>query len=453
MDIHVFVVDDDVTLRESLVHFLKKSGLMVTDFDNGEDAFLALGNQLPDVIVSDVKMPGWSGLELQEALKKKYPTLPMVLVSAHGDVPMAVKAMQDGAYSFLEKPFKPQRLLTIIDHAAQAHRLFTQNARLKKRLSNLVGLDRLLLGDTQVMENVREDIIDLADTEAAILVLGETGTGKEVVARAIHDLSARVSGPFIAVNCAAIPQNLFEASMFGHVSGAFTGANKASKGFFASAHQGTLFLDELVTCPLEQQAKLLRVLETREVIPVGSAKPIAVNIRIVSATNETLEKAVAEGRFREDLYYRLNTMEIVLPPLRDRVDDIALLFTHFLNIHAQTYECEPPEISSADLTALLVHKWPGNVRELCHLAERRILSARRGRGSVGEIISRSVVQESQTSRNLKEAISSFEKSYISKVLENSQAKMDDAARKLGISRRTLNEKLVKLDICRTDYID
>jgi len=195
------------------------------------------------------------------------------------------------------------------------------------------------------------------------------------------------------------------------------------------------------------------VLETREVIPVGSAKPIAVNIRIVSATNETLEKAVAEGRFREDLYYRLNTMEIVLPPLRDRVDDIALLFTHFLNIHAQTYECEPPEISSADLTALLVHKWPGNVRELCHLAERRILSARRGRGSVGEIISRSVVQESQTSRNLKEAISSFEKSYISKVLENSQAKMDDAARKLGISRRTLNEKLVKLDICRTDYID
>lgn len=452
MDIHIFVVDDDVSLRDSLGHLFKKSGARVSEFEKAEDAFHALENQLPDVLVTDVKMPGWSGLDLQDAIRKKYPNLPLVMISAHGDVPMAVKAIQDGAYSFLEKPFKPQRLLTIVNHAAQAHRLSMQNIRLKERLSNLAGLDRVLLGDTQVMENVREDVIDLADSEAAILVLGETGTGKEVVARAIHDLSLRVSGPFIAVNCAAIPENLFESSMFGHVSGAFTGANKASKGFFSSAHQGTLFLDELAACPLDQQAKLLRAIEMREVVPVGSTKPVPVNIRIVSATNESLEEAVASGRFREDLYYRLNTMEIILPPLRDRVDDIALLFTHFLNIHAQTYECDPPEISPEDLTALLVHKWPGNVRELRHLAERRILSARRGRGSVAEIITRTVPQEVATSTNLKDAISSFEKSYISKVLEVNQARMDDAARNLGISRRTLNEKLVKLKISRTDFV-
>ncbi|WP_419904552.1 sigma-54-dependent transcriptional regulator [Kiloniella sp.] len=448
----VAIVDDDREMRESLELFLGKAGCDTVFFANGKAALEGLGSDVTaDVLVTDVRMPGMSGLELLDNLQKEHPLLPVLLISAHGDVPMAVEAMQKGAYSFLEKPFEPARLVTALRHAAEAHRLALENNSLRDRISQLSGLDHVLLGDTTLMVDLKEDIRNVADTEATIMVLGETGTGKEVVARAIHDLSPRVSGPFVAVNCAAIPENLFEASMFGHVAGAFTGATNASKGYFASANKGTLFLDELGACPLDQQAKLLRALETREVIAVGSTRAEKIDIRVVSATNENLEEAVAEGRFREDLYYRLNTLVLDLPPLRSLRDDITLIFTHFLTEYAATYGTMVPSLNSEDVLTLLSHEWPGNVRELRQVAERRVLANRRGRGTVSDALTFSTGNTDEP-ENLRDAMNSYERQLIIKALENHVGDMETVASALGIGRRTLNEKLVKYDINRTNFI-
>jgi two-component system C4-dicarboxylate transport response regulator DctD len=449
-NIHVMLVDDDREMRESLGLFLTRSGCLVSAFDRAEPAFSALGDERPDVIVTDLRMPGLSGLELLAKVRAIPGAPPVVLVSAHGDVPMAVEAMRDGAYNFLEKPFEPRRLLTILIHAAEAHALSNQNRRLRARLADLAGLDHTLLGESRVMTDLREDILDVSDTEAPVLILGETGTGKEVVAHALHDLSSRGAGPFVAVNCAAIPETLFEASMFGHLGGAFTGATRAQDGYFVEARGGTLFLDELGACPLELQAKLLRAIETREVVPVGGTRPLSVDIRLVSATNEGLEDAVAAGRFREDLYYRLNTVELLLPPLRDRREDIPLLFTHFLERHAATYGLEPPALTTEDMAILLAHGWPGNVRELKHAAERRVLAARRGRGA-SVLGSASGARTGEGSGGtLKESMAVYERTLIVEALKVHGGGMDAAADALGIGRRTLNEKLVKLDINRRD---
>lgn len=449
--LQVLIVDDDLEMRESMVHFLSKSGSDVTAVSGGADAVRQLGMMHIDVLVTDVRMPGMTGLELLDILQRDYPLLPVVLISAHGDVPMAVDAMQKGAYSFLEKPFDPARLAAAIRHAGEAHKLAIENNSLRERVSQLSGLDHVLLGDTARMQALKQDIQDDADIDATIMILGETGTGKEVVARAIHDLSSRVAGPFIAVNCAAIPEALFEASMFGHVAGAFTGATSASKGYFASANGGTLFLDELGACPLDQQAKLLRALETREVIPVGSTAPEKIDIRVVSATNENLELAVTESRFREDLYYRLNTLMLSLPPLRDIRDDIILIFTHFLTELAATYGTMVPTIGSEDVATLLAHEWPGNVRELRHAAERYILANRRGRVSIASILSFNNTSTDDP-ENLRDALNGYERQLIIKALENHSGDMEKTVIALGIGRRTLNEKLVKFAINRTDYI-
>ncbi|MTI09913.1 sigma-54-dependent transcriptional regulator [Curvivirga aplysinae] len=447
----VAVVDDDREMRESLEHFLGKAGFDVEAFPTARLALDGLSATLPDVLVTDMRMPGMSGFELLDEIKKRNVDLPVVLISAHGDVPMAVEAMQKGAYTFLEKPFDPARLARVLQHGAEAHRLSIENSNLRQKVSQLSGLDHVLLGDSGLMHELKDDIRNVADTEATIMVLGETGTGKEVVARSIHDLSPRVSGPFVAVNCAAIPENLFEASMFGHVEGAFTGATSASKGYFASANGGTLFLDELGACPLDQQAKLLRALENREVMPVGSTKAEKIDIRVVSATNENLEGAVQEGRFREDLFYRLNTLILELPPLRTIKEDIVLIFTHFLTEYAATYGTMVPTLTADDVATLQGHDWPGNVRELRQVAERRVLANRRGKGTVAEALSYSSAQPDEP-ETLRDAMNAFERQLIVKAMENHSGDMETVASSLSIGRRTLNEKLVKYDINRTDYL-
>ena len=447
----ILIVDDDLEMRESMIHFLSKSGCEVYNSSNGKGALNKLKDTHVDVLLTDVRMPGMDGLELLNTLQKDWPLLPVVLISAHGDVPMAVDAMQKGAYSFLEKPFDPARLSSILHHAGAAHKLSLENNSLRERVSQLSGLDHVLLGDTARMQELKQDIRDDANVDATIMILGETGTGKEVVARAIHDLSDRVSGPFVAVNCAAIPENLFEASMFGHVAGAFTGATSSSKGYFTSAHGGTLFLDELGAFPLDQQAKLLRALEAREVIPVGSTKPEKIDIRVVSATNEDLQEAVSQNRFREDLYYRLNTLVLSLPPLRDIRDDIILIFTHFLTDYAATYGTMVPTINNEDIAALLAHDWPGNVRELRHTAERRVLANRRGRGDISQALSFTNAPADDL-ENLRDAMNRYERQLIVKAMEGHSGDMETVAIALGIGRRTLNEKLVKYAIHRTDFI-
>lgn len=446
----IVVIDDDREMRDSLTHLLAKAGWRVEALADALDAGQRITGFQPDVILSDVRMPGLSGLDLLRSLAGT-DTPPVVLISAHGDIPMAVEAMQGGAYTFLEKPFDPRRLLTALRHAAEQYRLRQDTARLRARLAHLSDLDRILLGDSKPIQDLRADILDLGETDATVMLLGETGTGKELVARALHDLSPRAAGPFIALNCAALPETHFESAMFG-LSGGQGGQFAATQtGTLSVADGGTLFLDEIGACPLPAQAKLLRAIETREFLPVGATAPLRADFRVVSASNERLDAAVAAGAFREDLLYRLNTVVLTLPPLRERRDDIPLLYQHFVAQHAALFEIDPPELTPEDLAALLSHDWRGNVRELRHVAERRVLAARRGRGSVAGAISLDG-DSMDVPETLREAVAAFERQLIAKAIQAHKGRMDAAAEALGIGRRTLNEKIVKLGLNKADLI-
>lgn len=433
---NILVVDDDKSMRQSLVDLLEAAGWSVEAVACAEDVARRQKEQDFDVILSDVRMPGMSGLELLNTLDPNV-SPPLVLISAHGDIPMAVKAMQDGAYSFVEKPYEPRRLLTILTHAADQSRMRESNARLKERLYHLSGLDRVLLGQTDAVVELRRDILDLADTVVPVLIQGETGTGKELVARALHDLGRDADAPFLAINCAALSPETFEAEMFG--------VAEQSEGRLLAASGGTLFLDEIAACPLTVQAKLLRVIEEKEVLPIGAARPVPVNLRIVSATNEDVDAAVREDRLRSDLLFRINTVVLSLPPLTQRRDDLSLLTAHFLEDYARVYELSVPELSSEDLAALLAHDWPGNVRELRNACERRVLAARRGGGSMAQAI-RSDHPGEDVPDTLRNTVAAFERELIGKAITAHEGRMDAAAEALGIGRRTLNEKIVKLGL-------
>jgi len=432
----VLIVDDDKSMRASLVDLLEAAGWRVEALARASQVIDRLPGLLPDVILSDVRMPEMSGLELLAALDRATAP-PVVLISAHGDIPMAVQAMQDGAYSFVEKPYDPRRLLSILRHAGQQHRMARGADRLRARLAELSGLDRILLGTTPEITALRRDVLDLAPTDASVFLQGETGTGKELVARALHDLSPRSDAPFLALNCAAIAADRFEAEMFG-VKGENTGRLVAAGG-------GTLFLDEVCACPLPVQAKLLRVIEEQEVTPIGAPAPVRIDLRVVSASNEDTEAAVQAGHLRRDLLFRLNTVVLPLPPLRQRRDDLVLLFTHFLDHSARIYEVAAPELTQADMSALLTHDWPGNVRELRNAAERRVLAARRGGGSVTDAI-RANEAPADVPDTLREAVAVFERELIGRALRAHDGRMDAVAEALGIGRRTLNEKIVKLGL-------
>ncbi|VAW18128.1 C4-dicarboxylate transport transcriptional regulatory protein DctD [hydrothermal vent metagenome] len=438
----VIVVDDDREMRNSLSHLLTRANWQVETLGRGEDVAARLREFRPEVVLSDVRMPGMSGLELLSSLGHE-DVPPIVLISAHGDIPTAVKAMQDGAYSFLEKPFDPNRLLTVLVHAAQQFRQQMETGRLKARLANLSGLDRILLGECPSIVALRQEVFDLANSDAPVMVEGETGTGKELVARALHDLSAHAGGPFVAINCASIPLEHFEAFMFGTAGGV--------RGVLASADSGTLFLDEVAACPLPLQAKLLRAIETQEFTMLGASGPTKVKMRLVSASNEHLDTAIEQGRFRQDLFFRLNTLELTLPPLRERREDIVLLYAHFLSQQAELYEISAPEPSAEDIAALMSHDWPGNVRELRHVAERRILAARRGSGSVAAAIRRDDDLD-EVPETLRLAIAAFEKQLISQAIRTHLGRMDAVAEALGIGRRTLNEKIVKLGLNKAELL-
>ncbi len=438
----ILVIDDDHEMRDSLAHLLGSGGFEVQTLPGASRVLNTLDAQPIDVILCDVRMPGMTGIELLDTLKGKT-SIPLVLMSAHGDIPMAVNAIQDGAYSFLEKPFDPRRMLKLLGNAAQLNRLSLNTERLKARLSDLSGLDRVLLGNAKSIKNLRHEILDLSGSVANVMLLGETGTGKELVARALHDLGPRSAEPFVAVNCAVIPVARFEETLLG--------TNVGQKGLLDRADGGTLFLDELEIMPVEVQAKLLRIIETKQFTPIGSAEARQSDFRIVSASNDSLESNLATGVFRQDLYFRLNTIVLSLPALRDRREDIPLLYTKFLNLFAATYEISAPEITSDDLAALMAHDWPGNVRELRNVSERRILAARRGGGSAAAALQRDGNYD-DVPDNLRGAVAAFERQLISKALTTHHGKMDAVAEALGIGRRTLNEKIVKLGLNKDEVL-
>lgn len=436
---YVVVVDDDREMRRSLVRFLSRSGCRAVAFQGGEDALSWLQREHPDVVVSDVRMPGMSGLELLAAMASLRCAPEVLLITAHGDVPTAVEAMKSGAFDFVEKPFQPTRLLDAIRRATAYGRLKRENAALRESLRRMSGLDSILIGDCPQMHRLREDIADIALSDAPVLILGETGTGKELVARALHNLGPRSNHPFVAVNCATIAMQDLAAET-GSIPDAFSDAEK-----------GTLFLDELAVFTPEVQAKLLRVIEPNATASAPGADARRPDFRILSASNRNLDAEVDSGVFRRDLYYRLNTVIIQIPPLRDRGDDIALLYSHFIGRYAELYGVDAPEPTNEDVAALLSHDWLGNVRELLHVAERRILAWRRGRGSASEAIRKDGVID-DVPPTLRGAVAAFERQLVAKAIRRHGGRMDAVAEALGIGRRTLNEKIVKLGIDKSDLL-
>ncbi len=419
----VLIIDDDRMMRNSLIDLIEAAGWTAKALARATDAARWITQFQPDVILSDVRMPDMTGLELLRSLQA---APPVVLISAHGDIPTAVEAMNDGAYSFVEKPYDPKRLLLILSHAAKQHQMQESNQRLKARLQQLSGVDRVLIGQTPTMVNLREKIAMIAQTRASVLVRGDTGTGKDLVARALHDISDRCDAPFVAINAAQL--------------------NAAQLPLIAqNASGGTLFLDEICACPADIQPILLRLIEAQEILPDGAGAPVKVDLQIISATNEDTALAVTQGRLRQDLLFRLEGFGLSLPPLKARLDDIPLLAHHFITRAASVHGTKQPELTDADLAALIAHAWPGNVRELRNVVERFVILAQHGQGEMSDAM---LMADGAAPRlpGLREAVAAFERQMIGKAIQANKGRMDAAADDLGIGRRTLNEKIVKLGL-------
>lgn len=451
----VILIDDEPAMRAATAQWLELDGYAVQVFDSAERALAALDAGFDGVIISDVKMPRMDGLAFQQRVAALDTSLPVVLVTGHGDVAMAVEAMRNGAYDFIEKPFEPERLLEIVRRACDTRHLVLDNRALRRQLEAGSELERRLIGNAPAIRRLRQEIADIADTPASVLIEGATGTGKEVVARALHDLSRRARANFVAVNCAAIPENVFESELFGHEAGAFTGAQKRRIGKLEHASGGTLFLDEVVSMPMQMQVKVLRALQEREIVRLGANDPVAIDIRIIAASNESLIDAVQDGRFRADLYYRLNVVSMRLPSLDARDGDLPLLFDFFANEAARIYERPAPALTPVCIAALSAHAWPGNVRELKNVAERYVLSSlppaerlTHMLGGTPDAVSSDPLTQGRT---LAELSNDFERRILESCLRKHQGNIQAVMDELGLPRRTLNQKMANHGLERRDF--
>ncbi|MBV5339759.1 MAG: sigma-54-dependent Fis family transcriptional regulator [Deltaproteobacteria bacterium] len=364
----ILVIDDDASLRRVLEYNLQEVGYHVLSAASGEEGLQLFAEEAPVVVITDMKMPGVDGMQVLKGIKERSHETLVIMITAFGTVDVAVEAMKAGAYDYITKPFNRDEMLLTVAKALQLSGLTAENSRLKAELADKSDF-RTIIGSSKGMERVFEIVSKVADTDASILITGESGTGKELVARSIHRYSRRCAAPFVAINCAAIPRDLLESELFGHVKGAFTGAIKEKTGKFQLADGGTLFLDEVGELPLELQPKLLRALQEREVEPVGGTKTYKLDVRVVAATNLDIDKALADATFREDLYYRLAVIPLHLPPLRERQGDISLLLHYF----CAKYGSNRVKFGSGVLAALTSYRWPGNVRELENLVERLLI--------------------------------------------------------------------------------
>ncbi|AIZ34610.1 sigma-54-dependent Fis family transcriptional regulator [Pseudomonas parafulva] len=439
--IQVILVDDDPHLRQALSQTLDLAGLKVAALADAQGLAARLQPDWPGVVVSDIRMPGIDGLQLLEQLHGLDAELPVLLITGHGDVPLAVQAMRAGAYDFLEKPFASDALLDSVRRALALRRLVLDNRSLRLALSDRQQLSTRLVGHSAQMQRLREQIGALAGTRADVLILGETGAGKEVVARALHDLSSRRDGPFVAINAGALAESVVESELFGHESGAFTGAQKRRIGKFEFANGGTLFLDEIESMSLDVQVKLLRLLQERVVERLGGNQLIPLDIRVIAATKEDLRQSADQGRFRADLYYRLNVAPLRIPALRERGDDILVLFQHFADAASQRHGLAPHTLQPAQRALLLRHEWPGNVRELQNAAERFALGLELALDEQASAASPSA--EPQRGGTLSEQVEQFERSLIAAELSQPHSSMRSLAEALGIPRKTLHDKLRK----------
>jgi DNA-binding NtrC family response regulator len=449
----VVLIEDEKDLRESLVEFLSNRGYSVTGAEDG-DAGLKLVDEYTAVIVTDLRLPGLSGLEVLKQAKQKNPRVAVIITTGFATVDSAVAAMRDGAFHYVTKPINPTVLLKLVEEVVERRRLEGEVDELRRRVNERFGMEQLI-GRSRPMNEVFDIVRHVAPTRATVLITGESGTGKELVARAIHQLSPRRDRPFIAFNCAALPANLIESELFGHEKGAFTGAVQRRQGLLGAADGGTLFLDEIAELDISLQAKLLRALEERAYTPLGSTREVKVDVRFLAATNRDLLASVREGKFREDLYYRLKVVHLGLPPLRDRRDDIPLLARHFLELAIREHGLGPLEFDASATRVLFSHDWPGNVRELKNaiesaavLARGSVITAQNLPGSVPEVAAAPAqaapaggpaVGDSLFHVGMK--MDELEKGAILATLESTGGNRTKAARVLGISLRTLQRKL------------
>lgn len=446
----VLIVDDEQGIRDTLSGIFEDEGYAVTSSESGEACIQALTEQTPDIILLDIWLPGIDGIETLTKIVELKPAIPVVMISGHGNIELAIKATRLGAYDFLEKPLSLEKVLLVTKRALQQKALEQENLELKTSLSRKWQL----IGSSAAMQQVNSQIALAAASSSRVLILGESGTGKELVARLLHEDSDRRNEPFIELNCAAIPQELIESELFGHEKGSFTGAMDRKTGKFELADRGTLFLDEIGDMTLQTQAKVLRIIETQEFQRVGGSKNLKVDTRIVAATNKDLALEVKNGRFREDLYFRLNVIPIMLPPLRERKQDIPALVDHFVERFVSDNGLRPRLFTPEALKALSEHNWPGNIRELRNVVERLMIMAPGSKieaSSVSDLgfVLKKTEQADEGAylcSSLRDAKDAFEKEFIKRKLIENDWNISRTSEAIGLERSNLHKKIRAYDI-------
>ena len=435
--VKILVVDDEAIVRESLGDWLKDVGYQVLTTENGPKALEVIEKEKPGIMIADLVMPGMDGIELMKRAKAQQPKIEVIIITAYASIPTAITAMKEGAYDYIEKPFCPERAELLVEKLVEHQELVEENLSLRQKLEDRYRFENIIAKSSK-MQRLIELIKVVGKSNATVLITGESGTGKELVARAIHSQSHRRNKPFVAVSCAALPESLLESELFGHEKGSFTGAYAQKKGKFEFANGGTIFLDEVGEMSANIQVHLLRVLEEKEFTRVGGNEPIRVDLRVISATNKDLRKAIEKQEFREDLYYRLNVVNVELPPLRERKEDIPLLAEHFLNKFAMENKKEISGFSPEAMELVLGYDWPGNVRELENAIERAVILAKSSIITIADLPQEnlSLAYSTTPRKNLK----AVEKGHIWNILRETGENYSEAARILGISRMTLYNK-------------
>ena len=443
----ILVVDDERELRASIKKVLEKEGFRILLADNPKVAFELLAIENVDIIIADVIMPEMDGMEFLKRIKREHQEIEVLLLTGFGTIEMAVLAIREGAYDFIPKPFKRVTVLQAIEKAIEKQTLLRENKFLKEQLEQNRG-KRRIIGKSKAIQAVQALIRRVAPIDSTVLITGESGTGKELVARAVYHQSKRANARFVAINCGAISENLIESELFGHVKGAFTGAIRDKDGLFKIASGGTLFLDEIGTVPIHLQIKMLRAIEEKEVLPVGGVHAIPVDVRIIAASNRDLQDEVEQGRFREDLFYRLNVVGIDIPPLRDRLDDIPILAEHFIAIHNTRLNKPIRAMSDATLQMLQAYSWKGNVRELENVIERAMILCDEDTIQPFHLPPNLLGGASSEigDKSLKDAVRDYERRYILKILLRFENDKKTAAKQLGLSQSSLYRKMSELKI-------
>jgi two-component system C4-dicarboxylate transport response regulator DctD len=441
--LRILLVEDDPTVRAGSEQAFQLAGLAVEAFSSAELVRKHITPHFSGIVITDVKLPGMNGLELLRHIKAIDQDIPVILVTGHGDIGMAVQAMRNGAYDFIEKPYSSEQLVEVARRALETRGLMLEVHSLRRRLECSNGIEAALLGNSAAMKEIRSLILDVADTSADVLIYGDTGSGKEMVARCLHEHSLRKNNHFVAINCGAIPENIFESEVFGHEPGSFTGASKRQVGKMEFADKGTLFLDEIESLPMALQVKLLRALQERQIERLGSNELVPVNVRVIAAAKLDLQELSDQQKFRADLYYRLNLIVVNLPPLRERLEDIPVLFEHFVLNAASRYNRSAPIVSTAQMHKLMAHTWPGNVRELRNIADRFVLGVLGKEGSF--------LPQSMQMIPLADQVNHFERALIETELRKQKGNVGQACEALGLPKQTLYHKMQKFQLIAEEY--